>query len=331
MTSVTNEAGTPAHVYNARGNVVQDTRVIGLTSYVTAYAYDLANPVVQVTYPSPAASTARSPMAMTRSVRKRAIARSGSTFARKGNLTSHCFNRRKASPASQAQVKGKMMIDRRLTIFGGLAGLTLAACGSAAPAHRDPLADISSGKPRVIDGPAKMWGHGLPAKGSFRSLLYNEPSQCLVAAFRHRFDAIQWSEDLYYRHRSSAEYLQIPGSNDQIHYNDVVSSANEPTIFFNVTRWNEIGGDWVSISSFNLTTSELRTELTEANLRDSESERVWVSSLISASDDASRVFCTVGFEKRIASDTSMVHYWLCEIRLTDFALTRLSLLPNTFA
>src|SRR6185312_14699771 len=52
LTSVIDEAGTMAYVYDARGNVVQETRVIDLTTYVTTYAYDLADHVVQITYPS---------------------------------------------------------------------------------------------------------------------------------------------------------------------------------------------------------------------------------------------------------------------------------------
>src|SRR6185437_3067938 len=52
LTSVTDEAGSTSYVYDARGNVVQETRTIDLTTYVTAYAYDLADHVVQITYPS---------------------------------------------------------------------------------------------------------------------------------------------------------------------------------------------------------------------------------------------------------------------------------------
>src|SRR5712692_1959097 len=52
LTSVTDSSGSTAYVYDARGNVVQETHVIGAQSYVTAYAYDLANHVVQTTYPS---------------------------------------------------------------------------------------------------------------------------------------------------------------------------------------------------------------------------------------------------------------------------------------
>src|SRR5712692_396847 len=52
LTSVTNSSGSTAYIYDARGNVVQETRVVGAQSYVTSYAYDLANHVVQTTYPS---------------------------------------------------------------------------------------------------------------------------------------------------------------------------------------------------------------------------------------------------------------------------------------
>src|SRR5216684_67675 len=52
LTSVSDSSGSTAYVYDARGNVVQETLVVGGQSYITSYAYDLANHVVQVTYPS---------------------------------------------------------------------------------------------------------------------------------------------------------------------------------------------------------------------------------------------------------------------------------------
>src|SRR5260221_11909418 len=52
LTSVSDSSGSTAYVYDARGNVVQETRIIGAQSYITSYAYDLANHAVQVTYPS---------------------------------------------------------------------------------------------------------------------------------------------------------------------------------------------------------------------------------------------------------------------------------------
>jgi RHS repeat-associated protein len=52
LTSVSDESGTTSLVYDARGNVTQETHVIDGVSYATAYAYDLADHVVQVTYPS---------------------------------------------------------------------------------------------------------------------------------------------------------------------------------------------------------------------------------------------------------------------------------------
>jgi RHS repeat-associated protein len=52
LTSVTDTSGSTAYVYDGRGNVVEETHVLGGKSYITSYAYDLANHVVQITYPS---------------------------------------------------------------------------------------------------------------------------------------------------------------------------------------------------------------------------------------------------------------------------------------
>src|SRR5258708_5820411 len=52
LTSVSDASGSTAYVYDARGNVVQEAHVVGGQSYVTSYAYDLANHIVQITYPS---------------------------------------------------------------------------------------------------------------------------------------------------------------------------------------------------------------------------------------------------------------------------------------
>jgi RHS repeat-associated protein len=52
LTSVNDEVGTTSFVYDARGNVEQETRIdYGMTD-ITAYAYDLADDVVQMIYPS---------------------------------------------------------------------------------------------------------------------------------------------------------------------------------------------------------------------------------------------------------------------------------------
>ncbi len=52
LTSLTDQSGTTSYVYGDRGNVRSDTRVIGGQTYVTQYQYDLADHLMQVTYPT---------------------------------------------------------------------------------------------------------------------------------------------------------------------------------------------------------------------------------------------------------------------------------------
>ena len=52
LTSVTDQSGSTALVYDALGRVTSETRVIGSQTYTTAYAYDAADHLTEITYPS---------------------------------------------------------------------------------------------------------------------------------------------------------------------------------------------------------------------------------------------------------------------------------------
>ncbi len=52
LTGIADTSGTTALTYDARGNVIQDSRAIGVTAYDTYYAYDKADRLTQITYPS---------------------------------------------------------------------------------------------------------------------------------------------------------------------------------------------------------------------------------------------------------------------------------------
>jgi YD repeat-containing protein len=51
-TGIADPTGTTAYTYDERGNVIADARSIGGQSYATGYAYDLADNVTQIVYPS---------------------------------------------------------------------------------------------------------------------------------------------------------------------------------------------------------------------------------------------------------------------------------------
>lgn len=52
LTSVSDESGSTARVYDNFGNITSETRVIGGKTYTISYSYDLANRITQVIYPS---------------------------------------------------------------------------------------------------------------------------------------------------------------------------------------------------------------------------------------------------------------------------------------
>jgi RHS repeat-associated protein len=52
LTRIADQSGSTAYVYNALGQIITDTRVIGTQTYVTGYLYNDAGKVTQITYPS---------------------------------------------------------------------------------------------------------------------------------------------------------------------------------------------------------------------------------------------------------------------------------------
>ena len=52
LTKVEDQSGSSEFKYDARGNVLTETRTIGSSVYTVAYAYDLADRVTEITYPS---------------------------------------------------------------------------------------------------------------------------------------------------------------------------------------------------------------------------------------------------------------------------------------
>jgi RHS repeat-associated protein len=52
LTGIQDAAGTTTLIYDARGNVTQEQRVIGGSTYTTSYAHDSADRITSITYPS---------------------------------------------------------------------------------------------------------------------------------------------------------------------------------------------------------------------------------------------------------------------------------------
>lgn len=52
LTSVSDESGSTARIYDNFGNITTETRIIGGKTYTTTYGYDLANRITEIVYPS---------------------------------------------------------------------------------------------------------------------------------------------------------------------------------------------------------------------------------------------------------------------------------------
>ena len=127
-------------------------------------------------------------------------------------------------------------------------------------------------------------------------------------------------------------YQPINAPAPDIHYDNLVTSATQPVIYYavnRVTKRERIGGfsgDWLSVDRFDLARQVAETVITQDGLQLPEPySRGWVSELFGVSADDTLIFCSCGFER---SDPGSGHYWVCSVELCSQRVTLLSQLEG---
>ena len=179
-----------------------------------------------------------------------------------------------------------------------------------------------------------MWGHGLPNEGRFLGLLYNGFSEHLIVGFSRTLETRHVIEELYFRHNSSPEYTRITGFGNAMSLRDPLSCLASPCILFRVCRLNPGGGyDWDSVCSFDLITKKKSTLLSADSMpRFDDCTRAWISSLISSNAEGNVLIVIVALQRtEEATGLSRVDHSLCELKVSDLSIRKLTALSSPFA
>jgi len=135
---------------------------------------------------------------------------------------------------------------------------------------------------------------------------------------------------LFFRHKDAEAYEQIGSPSEEVSYESPVTCSSLPIVIFNSIKWNRSrhGGEWEGVYSFNLNTKELAICVSREKLRFSDPHgRMWISELISISEDAGTLYVNVAIEKEVTGGT-IVNYFLATIGLPDQQLELLSPLKD---
>jgi len=195
--------------------------------------------------------------------------------------------------------------------------------------------------------PEERWkGSGIPAQSQVHALLYNRPTNSLVAVTARELDDGMQFQRLYYR-RLPAEVYRPVGARDLLEdQKDPICCASAPFLFFNEMRYREIGrtppylkhllkgqtsfptygGDWFGVRRYNLETGEDRTVLDEDTLKPpTQYSRGWVARLLTVSADGRTAVASVGLQAG-----GRVTYFVCELSFTDGLKEIIAELPRVF-
>lgn len=139
---------------------------------------------------------------------------------------------------------------------------------------------------------------GIPEGYGPHRLVYNPPSETVIVELRSVGEEFLPNR-IYIRHKDFAKYELIQVPEPMVSHESVLTSLGRPFLFFNTIRLSKCemgyGGDWGGIYSFDI---QKRTLLQLASkdslLLPPPYSEGWVSGLVSASEDASRLYLTVG-------------------------------------
>ena len=187
---------------------------------------------------------------------------------------------------------------------------------------------ISSKPPEQVGSPPRS--PGIPSGYTPHKLLFNSAAQMLIVELRRASAMHLLPTRLFFRHKDAEVYQQIGTPGEEISYESPVTCNSLPIVIFNALKWDKSshGGDWDGVYSFNLNTKELAIRVSREKLRFSEPHgRMWISGLISMSEDARTLYVNVGIEKEVTGG-AVVNYFLATIDLQDQQLELLSPLKD---
>jgi hypothetical protein len=190
---------------------------------------------------------------------------------------------------------------------------------------------LEMARERIGSNPTEQLGRspkslGLPSGYTSHKLLYNNAAEMLILELRASFVL---PPRLFTRHISKEAYEEIGSPAEEVSYESPVTCESFPVVVFNSLKRGKRGGDWEGVYSFNLNTKELEVCVSPEKLRLSDAHgRLWISELVSLSEDARTLHVNIGVGKTV-SGGSIVHYYLAKVELPDQQVTLLSRLLDT--
>jgi hypothetical protein len=168
---------------------------------------------------------------------------------------------------------------------------------------------------------------GIPSDWRPRRTLYNAAAGIVVASVEHH-SSDRFERRLFFRHISEPTYRSVGSPPPDIHYDNLVTSSTQATIYYTVSRVTksersgEFGGDWQSVDRFDLGKQTADTVIARGGMQLPEHyAHGWVSSLHGLATDDSMIYCSCGFQ---GPEKGKVHYWLCSVTPHAQAVTLLS-------
>lgn len=182
---------------------------------------------------------------------------------------------------------------------------------------------------------SKIWNDaGIDNADSFNKLLYNGPSEAIVAELTRKIEDFPFGV-LHVRGINEETYQSLADESESgTSFNYPVTSSTDPYLFVLAMKAVKHGEKYVGYDNIGVRKIDLRTGETILSLHDNDMSpdppytRIWISTII-GHKSADVLYCSIGMQ-RPDGDNLPVDYFLCALDISNGEIKRLTILSKPF-
>jgi hypothetical protein len=164
---------------------------------------------------------------------------------------------------------------------------------------------------------------GIPPRFCSKDLLYNPPSDTLIAHLFSQDPSDRQMLRVFARPANQAFYKQIGDWPSDITCMEVITSEGSPLLYFTTFRLGDFDALWQATLPHLVVT---RIATGEELYLQVQHKRAWISKLISTVPNGKDLFCVVA----VQLESGRVHYWLSRLTMETRFITLISELMGVF-
>jgi hypothetical protein len=176
---------------------------------------------------------------------------------------------------------------------------------------------------------------GIPKGYGFAQLLFNPPTEILIAELCHGHAREFLPNRLFWRRKNEEGYKPLGEAKTNCSQESAVTAASKPVLFFNsleiIQENSGRSGNWDALYTVDLETMTIASAASRRDLRlPAPYTDGWITDLLHSSDDGETLYLAIGMCELNGTTRQNIAYYLAQFEIASKNLRTISRLRGSF-